>query len=73
MIVYSTNHFRNIQMPSNNKQLLTTISAGPAIKPHLYNPAVEVDQVMVHTSVTLPSLLPHVAVFPAENTEVNRP
>jgi hypothetical protein len=28
---------------------------------------------LVHTFVTLPSLLPHVAVFPAENTEVNRP
>lgn len=46
MAVYSTNHFRNIQMPSNNKQLLNTPSAGPAIKPHFYNPAVQVDQVI---------------------------
>jgi hypothetical protein len=46
MAVYSTNHFRNMQMPSNNKQLLNTTCAGPAIKPHLYNPAVQVDQVI---------------------------
>jgi hypothetical protein len=60
-------------MASNNKQLLAATSAGPAIKPHLLDPAVQVDQVIGPHFVTLPSLLPHVAVFPAENTEVNRP
>lgn len=39
MAVYSTNHFRNIQMPSNSRQLLTTTSVGPATMHRLLHPA----------------------------------